>query len=301
MRPRDTDDVFNQTPPLEDFNAFDCDAALKDGVARAAPSGLSRRSAEYGARTGSAEVTRWGFEANAFAPRLVSHDRTGRRIDLVEYHESYHRLMSMALTAGIHSAPWVAPRTGAHVARAALVYLQAQVDAGHGCPLTMTFAAVPTLKLAPELADDWLPRVLANAYDPRNVPYSQKSALTIGMGMTEKQGGSGRAREHHTGHSLRHATATPTPTSSSDTSGSRRRRCATQYPDAGAGAGRASPASSCRGGVPMAARRHRARPLEAQDGQRCRTPRPRSSSHMLSPGASATRGAGYERSSRWWR
>jgi putative acyl-CoA dehydrogenase len=170
----DTDDVFNQTPPLEDFNAFDCDAALKEGVARAGAGWALAQLSEYGARTGSAEVTRWGFEANAFAPRLVSHDRNGRRIDLVEYHESYHRLMSMALTAGMHSAPWVAPRTGAHVARAALVYLQAQVDAGHGCPLTMTFAAVPTLKLAPELADVWLPRVLANAYDPRNVPYTQK-------------------------------------------------------------------------------------------------------------------------------
>jgi putative acyl-CoA dehydrogenase len=98
--------------------------------------------------------------------------------------------MSMALTAGIHSGPWVAPRAGAHAARAALVYMQAQVDAGHGCPLTMTFASVPTLKLAPAIAREWLPKVLANAYDPRNVPYAQKAALTIGMGMTEKQGGS---------------------------------------------------------------------------------------------------------------
>jgi putative acyl-CoA dehydrogenase len=98
--------------------------------------------------------------------------------------------MSMALSAGLHSAPWAAPGTGAHAARAALVYLQAQVDAGHGCPVTMTFAAVPTLKLAPALALAWLPKVLANAYDPRNVPYLEKAALTIGMGMTEKQGGS---------------------------------------------------------------------------------------------------------------
>src|SRR5437764_797446 len=82
------------------------------------------------------------------------------------------------------------PAPGAHAARAALVYLQAQVDAGHGCPLTMTFAAVPTLKLAPALAREWLARILANAYDPRNVPYLEKAAVTIGMGMTEKQGGS---------------------------------------------------------------------------------------------------------------
>jgi putative acyl-CoA dehydrogenase len=186
----DTHEVLNQTPPLSDFNAFDCDAALKEGVARGGASWALAQLSEYGARAGSAEVTRWGFEANAFPPRLFSHDRNGFRIDLVEYHESYHRLMAMALTAGLHSAPWVAPKAGAHVARAALVYLQAQVDAGHGCPLTMTFAAVPTIKLAPALARQWLPKILADAYDPRNVPYAQKTALTIGMGMTEKQGGS---------------------------------------------------------------------------------------------------------------
>ena len=186
----DPHEVFNQTPPLQDFNAFDCDVALNEGVVRAGAGAALGQLKEYGARTGSAEVTRWGFEANAFPPRLSSHDRNGRRIDLVLYHESYHRLMAMALTAGLHSAPWAAPRVGAHAARAAMVYLQAQVDAGHGCPLTMTFAAVPTLKLAPELALEWLPRILANAYDPRNVPYSEKAAVTIGMGMTEKQGGS---------------------------------------------------------------------------------------------------------------
>ena len=182
--------VLNQTPPLSDFNAFTCDAALTDGVARCGAAWALPQLAEYGKRTGSAEVTRWGFEANEFKPRFASHDRYGRRIDLVEYHESYHRLMSMAMTAGIHSAPWVTPRAGAHVARAALVYLQAQVDAGHGCPLTMTFAAVPALNVAPELGREWLPKILANGYDPRNVPHTQKTALTIGMGMTEKQGGS---------------------------------------------------------------------------------------------------------------
>ena len=187
---RDPHEVFNQTPPLADFNAFDCDAALKDGVTRGGASWALADLSEYGARTGSADVTLWGFEANGCPPRLISHDRTGRRVDLVEYHESYHRLMSMALTAGLHSGPWTAPKAGAHVARAAHVYLQAQVDAGHGCPVTMTFAAVPALSLEPSLAREWLPRVLVNAYDPRNVPYSQKAALTIGMGMTEKQGGS---------------------------------------------------------------------------------------------------------------
>src|SRR5690349_4089630 len=102
----DPHEVFNQTPPLQDFNAFDCDAALKDGVVRAGADAALAQLSAYGARTGSAEVTRWGFDANAFPPRLASHDRNGRRIDVVEYHESYHRLMAMALTAGLHSAPW---------------------------------------------------------------------------------------------------------------------------------------------------------------------------------------------------
>jgi len=187
---RATHEVFNQVPPLVDFNAFDGDTALKEGVARAGAAWAIPQLSEYGARTGSAEVTRWGFEANEFKPRLASHDRHGHRVDLVEYHESYHRLMAMALQAGLHSAPWVAPGPGAHVARAARVYLQAQVDAGHGCPVTMTFAAVPALATTPALARDWLPRVLANDYDPRDVPNAEKKAVTIGMGMTEKQGGS---------------------------------------------------------------------------------------------------------------
>ena len=104
---RATHEVFNQVPPLVDFNAFDGDTALKEGVAHAGAAWAIPQLSEYGARTGSAEVTRWGFEANEFKPRLVSHDRHGRRVDLVEYHDSYHRLMAMALQEGLHSAPWV--------------------------------------------------------------------------------------------------------------------------------------------------------------------------------------------------
>jgi putative acyl-CoA dehydrogenase len=197
-----THEVFNQTPPLLDFNAFDCDTALKEGVVRAGAVWAIPQLTEYGARIGSAEVTRWGFEVNEFKPQFFSHDRNGHRIDLVKYHDSYHQLMSMALTAGIHSAPWVTPEPGAHVTRAAKVYLQAQADAGHGCPLTMTFAAVPTLDTTPALAREWLPKILANGYDPRNVPYTEKMALTIGMGMTEKQGGSDVRANTTTAHAL---------------------------------------------------------------------------------------------------
>jgi putative acyl-CoA dehydrogenase len=98
--------------------------------------------------------------------------------------------MALALKGGLHSSPWAEPRSGAHVARAAKYYLQAQIESGHGCPVTMTFASVPTLRLTPAVGERWIPKILQRAYDPRNVPADEKAALTIGMGMTEKQGGS---------------------------------------------------------------------------------------------------------------
>ena len=186
----DTHAVFNQAPPLQDFNAFDVDTALKDAVQREGAAWALPQLSAYGARTGSAEAIQWGFEANEYKPQFFSHDRQGFRVDLVKYHDSYHRLMAMALESGVHATPWTTPRPGAHVARAAQSYLQGQVDAGHGCPLTMTFAVVPALQSTPSVAKDWLPKILASGYDPRNVPHTQKQALTIGMGMTEKQGGS---------------------------------------------------------------------------------------------------------------
>lgn len=185
-----THDVFNQTPPLEDYDAYSGDTALREGVAREGAGWAEERLRRWGALTGSAQVIEWGFLANEHRPSFHPHDRYGHRVDLVKYHPAYHELMGMALREGIHSDPWTDPKPGAHVARAAMSYLQAQVEAGHGCPLTMTFAAVPTLRLTPAVAQEWLPKVLARDYDPRNVPHTEKQAVTIGMGMTEKQGGS---------------------------------------------------------------------------------------------------------------
>jgi putative acyl-CoA dehydrogenase len=182
--------VFNQSAPLVDYDAYAGDAALRDAVVRHGAGWAEAALHEHGRRTGSAEVIEWGFLANDYRPRFSSHDRTGRRIDEVFYHDAYHRLLELGLTKGLHSSPWTRPRPGAHVARAALYYLQAQVESGHGCPLTMTFASVPTLRLTPSIADAWLPKLLANAYDPRNIPHADKGAVTLGMGMTEKQGGS---------------------------------------------------------------------------------------------------------------
>lgn len=186
----DTHTVFNQPPPLEGYNSYRYDSALNEGVIRCGASWAQDGLLAHGERCGSAEVYEWGFLANEVKPRFESHDRQGFRIDTVKYHEAYHRLMALGLESGLHSAPWSDPGEGAHVARAAQYLLQAQVESGHGCPLTMTFASVPTLRMAPDLADQWLPKVLTRAYDPRNIPHTQKRALTIGMGMTEKQGGS---------------------------------------------------------------------------------------------------------------
>ena len=185
-----THEVFNQARALEDYNAYDNDTALREAVRRHGAGWAEDRLSAHGAKTGSAEVIEWGFLANEHKPQFFSHDRQGYRVDFVKYHEAYHRLMTLGLESGIHSAPWADPKPGAHVARAAQSYLQGQVEAGHGCPLTMTFASVPSIKLTPSLAKEWLPKILNNAYDPRNLPHTEKQALTIGMGMTEKQGGS---------------------------------------------------------------------------------------------------------------
>lgn len=185
-----THEVFNQARALEGYNAYDNDTALREAVCRHGAGWAEDALSAHGAKTGSAEVIEWGFLANEHKPQFFSHDRQGYRVDYVKYHEAYHRLMMLGLESGIHSVPWANPKPGAHVARAAQSYLQGQVEAGHGCPLTMTFASVPSIKLTPSLANEWLPKILNNAYDPRNVPHTEKQALTIGMGMTEKQGGS---------------------------------------------------------------------------------------------------------------
>jgi putative acyl-CoA dehydrogenase len=182
--------VFNQPTELADYNLFSGDAALQDGVTRQGAGWASNELAALGARLGSAETLELGVLANRNSPELDTHDRYGHRIDLVRYHPSYHQLMWLAVEQGLHASPWTEPRPGAHVARAARYYMQAQVEAGHGCPITMTFAATPSLAKEPDLARHWLPKIHAHVYDPRNIPAADKQGLTIGMAMTEKQGGS---------------------------------------------------------------------------------------------------------------
>lgn len=186
----ETHPIFNVSSELVDWNLFETDAAMVEGLAREGGSAAQAQVRAHGERLGQAQVLEWGHLANRYPPELETHDRFGRRVDAVRYHPAYHELMKLAFDAGLHSQPWRQPGPGAHVARAAMVSMQAQVEAGHGCPVTMTFASVPTLQIQPEVAELFLDKVLARHYQPQNEPYTAKQALTVGMGMTEKQGGS---------------------------------------------------------------------------------------------------------------
>lgn len=192
-----THEVFNQPPPLEDVNLFTGDRALQETVEREGAGHARASLAKFGAVTGSAEVIDLGRQANSYLPVLKSFDRFGHRADRVEFHPSYHALMLLSVEQGLHGSPWdhlkdgldAKPKAGAVVARLAGTYMMTQVEAGHGCPITMTNAAVPALLFQPSLAKEWIPRILSREYDERFVPAGEKTGVTFGMGMTEKQGG----------------------------------------------------------------------------------------------------------------
>ncbi len=186
---QETHEVFNQPPPLENYNLFDADIALREAVAREGAGSFETEIRAYGELVGT-EFFPLGFQANENKPVFHSHDRFGNRIDLVQYHPSYHQLMNAAIERGEHSLPWTTERRGAQVARAAMEYMRNQAESGCGCPLTMTYASIPAIRRQPEIAQQWEPLITARHYDPRNLPISQKQGATIGMAMTEKQGGS---------------------------------------------------------------------------------------------------------------
>jgi putative acyl-CoA dehydrogenase len=180
----------NQSPPLVGYNLFDGDCALIEGLRREGAGAMEQRTREIGGIAGSAEWIERGFEADRFPPSLRTHDRFGNRLDEVAFHPSWHALMSMATSWGLHAAPWRASGDGAHVARAAQFYLWSQVEAGHGCPISMTHAAIPTLRLQPNLREIWEPKLTALTYSPALAPIAKKSSALCGMAMTERQGGS---------------------------------------------------------------------------------------------------------------
>jgi putative acyl-CoA dehydrogenase len=186
----ETHEVQNQPPVLENYNAYAQDIALREAVEREGAAWAEADLQDFGALAGSREMIEVGFQANENKPVLYTHNNYGHRIDEVRFHPAYHRLMQVSLEHGLHSSHWTDPRRGAQVARAAKFYLQSQVDAAHGCPITMTSAAIPALLEQPDVAARWTSKIMARAYDPRNVPVAEKQAVTIGMAMTEKQGGS---------------------------------------------------------------------------------------------------------------
>ncbi|MGP9764225.1 isovaleryl-CoA dehydrogenase [Halomonas sp. AOP13-D3-9] len=185
-----THQVENQPPSLENYNSYTTDRALQEGVKREGGSDDDARLKTFGQWAGSGEAIALGFDANRHSPQLVTHDRQGHRVDLIEFHPAYHQLMQTAIEHGLHASPWRNPQPGAHVTRAANYYLNTQVEAAHGCPITMTFAALPALRHQPSLFESWGDKITALRYDPHNVPYFEKQGVTLGMAMTEKQGGS---------------------------------------------------------------------------------------------------------------
>jgi putative acyl-CoA dehydrogenase len=186
-----THEVLNQPPPLAGYDLYDADPVLAEALHREGAGWAEERVRALGVLAGGPEAIAWGEAADANPPVLRTHDRYGRRVDEVEFQPAWHRLLGTAIEHGLHAAPWRDPRPGAQVARAAGFYLWTQVEAGHGCPVSMTFAAVPALRAAaPGLAEVWEPKLTALTYQPALAPVAGKAGALCGMAMTEKQGGS---------------------------------------------------------------------------------------------------------------
>ena len=184
-----THTVFNQPPPLEDVNLYSADPVLARFVDWEGGTAHDQLLRGYGRNIGSARAYKWGRDANRYPPELHTHDRYGNRIDQVEFHPAWHALMELSISHRVHSLPWVSGE-GGFVARAAMMMMMAEVEAGHGCPISMTASVVPALRNNPELSKEWEPRLTSSIYDPRFIPAAEKDGALMGMGMTEKQGGS---------------------------------------------------------------------------------------------------------------
>ncbi|MFE9814583.1 acyl-CoA dehydrogenase family protein [Streptomyces sp. NBC_00236] len=185
-----THTVSNQAPPLLGYDVFGADRVLTEAVERHLPADLLDDArgglTELGRSAGSAQAAEWGAQANENPPRLRTHDRYGNRVDEVEFHPAWHRLLGHAVTAGLTDA-W--DRPGGHVRRTAGFLVWTQAEAGHGCPLSMTHAAVPALRTDPAVAAEWVPLLTSRVYEEELRPAGQKAGALLGMGMTEKQGG----------------------------------------------------------------------------------------------------------------
>jgi putative acyl-CoA dehydrogenase len=184
-----THEVTNQPPEYAPDNLYFSDVALREAVAREGGASVAAKAAALGASVAAAEVREWGEQANRYPPELTPFDRYGRRIDAVRFHPAYHALMTLAMQHRVHAVAWEGG-AGGHVAHAAMLSVFTQVEAGVMCPVSMTHASVAALRLAGGVGEDWASRAVAGVYDPALRPVGEKAGITIGMAMTEKQGGS---------------------------------------------------------------------------------------------------------------
>nr|WP_299240610.1 acyl-CoA dehydrogenase family protein [uncultured Halomonas sp.] len=185
-----THEVVNQPRPSQDRDLLALDKPLREALAREAPEWVTQRIAPLAQAVGSDHVQTLGMDANRYPPALRLFDRHGRRLDEVIYHPAYHELMHLACDHGWHAVAWEKEHQGGHQAHIAALYLLTQAEPGICCPITMTHAALPVLRREPRILEQWHSRLLAWDYDPRAVPIAEKPAVTLGMAMTEKQGGS---------------------------------------------------------------------------------------------------------------
>ena len=185
-----THDVGNQVPMLHSHDVFGEDRALTEAVMRHSTDGPGQQLRSLGKLAGTEQAHLWAADANTYEPRLRTHDRYGHRIDEVSFHPAWHELMGVAVSHGLHGAPWTDPRPDAHVQRAAGFFTWGQVESGHGCPISMTYAVLPALRHQPDVAAAYEPGLTSTTYDPGLRDPATKRGLLAGMGMTEKQGGS---------------------------------------------------------------------------------------------------------------
>lgn len=186
----ETHSVTNQPPVLQDYNLYCRDRALAESIKREGAGWAEENLQAFGQLIGREETIKLGYLANENTPILKTHDRFGHRIDEVEFHPAWHDLLSLSVENRLTNLPWAEPRAGAHVARAALMYLMVQIEAGHMCPVSMTFSCVPVLRKQPDVLAGFESTLMSNQYDRRFIPANQKRGMLVGMSMTEKQGGS---------------------------------------------------------------------------------------------------------------
>ncbi len=185
-----THEVINMPPLQGDQDLYGSDLALKEGLKREGAGWAEETVSAFGLLAGLEETFEWANQANKYGPEIQPFDRHGMRINQVSFHPAYHDLMDLAIGNDLPTFAWNNPQLGNHVAHGALSYILNQAEGGVLCPMAMTYSVVPALKTTPSVADQWLPKLFARKYDKRDIPMAEKTSVTIGMFMTEKQGGS---------------------------------------------------------------------------------------------------------------